>query len=150
MQKNTRRGLIAASAGGLLVLALFTWRSAPHFVLNRTVRSVALRLVQVELLSRSTGSDYQVDFQQDRYRVQVFDKHTDNWIIQRQVRFPSGISCAPDVFVYRFSRGKMVEFRYRDREAKVPRSVILDFHSSRSERIRALIFYRQGDWKVLR
>ncbi len=150
MRKNRRMGLIAAVTAVLLILALLIWNSASHFVLNRTVRSVALRLAQIELLSRSTGSDFQVDFQHDRYRVQVFDKHTDSWIIQRQILFPSGISCGPDVFVYRFSRGKMVEILYRDRDAKVPRSVILDFHSLRTERIRSLIFYRQGDWKVLR
>jgi hypothetical protein len=150
MRKNARMALISGTSGVLLVLALFIWRLAPHFVLNRTVRSVALRLVQIELLSRSTGSDFQVDFLHDRYRVQVFDKNTDDWIIQRQIRFPYGITCGPDVFIYRFSRGKMVEFLYRDRDGKVPRSVILDFFSLRSERVRSLIFYRQGDWKVLR
>lgn len=142
--------LISGAAGVLLVLALISWILAPQFVLNRTVRAVALRLAQIELLSRSTRSDYQVDFLQDRYRVQVFDKNTGDWIIQRQIRFPSGITCGPDAFVYRFSRGKMVEFLYRDRDVKVPRSVILDFYSLRSERVRSLIFYRQGDWKVLR
>ena len=61
----------------LIVFGYFFLHS--QYTLNKTVREVAMRLVQVEILSRNTGADFKVRFYEDRYRVEVHNRETGEW-----------------------------------------------------------------------
>jgi len=108
-----------------------------------------MRLVQIEILSSKTAVDYKVSFYKDHYEVKVYNKINDLWEIYIQDGYPKGVSAEPLPVEFYFSRGRFRDYQFKDRNRKTPKSMIIYFSYKGSEKKRALIFFKDDDWKVL-
>ena len=117
--------------------------------LNRTIRHVALRLVQIERLSQTTGVDYRVRFLPDALEVEVFDPEARGWRPYLHKPYSRGIRCAEPAFTFVFSRGFFKSFDAGDEGGRPPRYVIVEFSGPGLSRKGRIMFHRKGDWRVL-
>jgi len=117
--------------------------------LNRTIRHVALRLVQLERLSQTTGVDYRVRFLPDALEVEVFDPEARGWRPYLLKPYPRGIRCAEPGFAFVFSRGFFRSFDADVEGGRPPRYVIVEFSVPGLSRKGRIMFHRKGDWRVL-
>lgn len=117
--------------------------------LNRTVRNVALRLVQIERLSRTTGVDYRVVFHADALEVEVFDPESNGWRFELRKPYTGKSRCAEPGFAFVFSRGFFRSFDAGGEDRRPPRYVIVEFSYPGLSRKGRIMFHRKGDWRVL-
>jgi hypothetical protein len=108
-----------------------------------------MRLVQVEILSRTTAVDYKVEFSRDFYIVKVHNRSKAQWEVYKKDSYSSGISTEPLDIEFYFTRGRFRGYEFKNREGKVPKSVIIYFQKQNSDKKKSIIFFRDGDWKVL-
>jgi len=133
----------------LLILGITFIFLSNNYLLNRTVREISMRLVQIEILSSKTAVDYKVSFYKDHYEVKVYNNINDLWEIYTRDFYPKGIITDSLPVEFYFSRGRFREYQFKDRNRKTPKSMILYFSYKGSEKKRALIFFKDNDWKVL-
>jgi len=119
------------------------------YLLNKTVREVALRMVQLEVISRTRAVDYKVIFERDHYYIQVFDLDKKEWLPYLKSSYRGRVLNRQSKFEFIFSRGYLREYRVRDKGRKLPRYVVVEFYLPSSSKKKSLIFYKKGDWKVL-
>jgi hypothetical protein len=119
------------------------------YLLNKTVRGIALRLTQVSLLSRTTAVDYKVVLKENHYIVDVFDKDSEDWRRYLTRSYHKGVTCQPKNAEFIFSRGMLREFKLPQMHRKVPKYIVINFYWVNTSRKRGIIFYRKGDWRVL-
>jgi hypothetical protein len=119
------------------------------YLLNKTIREVALRMVQLEVLSRTRAVDYKVVFERGHYFIQVFDSDKKEWLPYLKASYRGRVLNRQSKFEFIFSRGSLREYRVRDKGRKLPRYVVVEFFLPGSSKKKSLIFYKKGDWKVL-
>lgn len=119
------------------------------YVLNRQIREIALKFVQLEVLSRTRGVDFKAIFLEDHYLIQVKDRSSGKWKDFSSAKFSGGILCRPHGIEFIFSRGAFREFKFVEKKQKTPRYVILDLYLPEPSKKKGIIFYREGDWRVL-
>lgn len=136
--------------GGALaaVIVIFFLRHQ-DFQLNRTIRNIALRLVQIEVLSRTTAVDYKVLFESEGYSIEIFDREAGTWKPYLAAKYPRSIRSKASEFEFVFSRGFFREYLRREGEGRGPKYIIIDIYLPETTKKRSLIFYRDGDWRVL-
>ena len=144
--KLWQRILMAGVMAAVIVIFFLRYQD---FQLNRTVRNIALRLVQIEVLSRTTAVDYKVLFESEGYSIEIFDRETGAWKSYLAAKYPGGICSRASEFEFIFSRGLFREFRPREGEGRGPKYIIIDILLPETTKKRSLIFYRDGDWRVL-
>jgi len=120
-----------------------------EYPLNKTVREVALRMVQLEVVSRTRAVDYKVVFERDHYYIQVFDLDKKEWLPYLKYSYRGRVLNRQSKFEFIFSRGTLREYRARNKGRKLPRYVVVEFYLPSSSKKKSLIFYKKGDWKVL-
>ncbi len=133
----------------MLVLATAYLLRLQDYRLNRTVRNVALRLVQVETLSRTTRVDYRLVFWNNICRVDVFDPSSNRWQPNADTIYGKGVLSQPLGLEVVFSQGRFKEFRLGEGKGKLPKYLIVEFFVAGTERKRGIIFYQDGNWRVL-
>lgn len=133
----------------LLSTTIFLLRQE-EYRLNRTVRNVALRLVQVETLSRTTRVDYRLRFWNNVCKVERFDRSTGLWMPYVDTPYSRGIVSQPLGLQVIFSQGHFREYRLEGGPGKTPRYVIVEFKVSGTDVKRGIIFYQDGSWRVLK
>ena len=120
-----------------------------EYRLNRTVRNVALRLVQVETLSRTTRADYRLVFWNNTCRVDVFDLSSNRWQPHADTSYSRGVLSRPLGLEVVFSQGRFKEYRQGEGKGKSPKYLIIEFYVAGTEKKRGIIFYQDGNWRVL-
>ncbi len=120
-----------------------------NYLLNKTVREISLRLVQIQRLSRTRQTDYKVVFCRDHYFIDYFDKDEESWKRHIISKYQDGVLSELDRFELTFSKGRSKDFRLKEQEGKIFKYVIINFYRPKSPKKRAFIFYKDGDWKVL-
>jgi len=119
------------------------------YLLNKTVREVALRMVQLEVISRTRAVNYKVIFERDHYYIQVFDLDKKEWLPYLKSGYRGRVLNRQSKFEFIFSQGSLREYRVRDKGRMLPRYVVVEFYFPGSSKKKSLIFYKKGDWKVL-
>jgi hypothetical protein len=117
--------------------------------LNRTVRNVALRLVQMGTLSRTTRVDYRLVFWNNRCVVEYFDRESGRWHPHAASSYHRGVVSAPAGVRILFSGGRFKEYTLPGKRGRIPRYLILEFRIPGTPKKRGIIFYRDGDWRIL-
>jgi len=133
-----------------LLLATVFFLRPQEYRLNRTVRNVALRLVQVETLSRTTRVDYRLVFWNNTCRVDVFDRGSNRWKPYADTAYSKGVLSQPVGLEVVFSQGRFKEYRLDEGKGKSPKYLIVDFLVAGTEKKRGIIFYQNGNWRVLK
>jgi len=128
-----------------VVIAFF----GENYHLNKTVREISLRLVQIRRLSRTREIDYKVVFCKEHYFIDYFDKDEESWKRHIKSKYHNGVLSELDRVELIFSKGRFKDYRLKEREGKIFKYVIINFYCPKSPKKKAIIFYRQGDWKVL-
>lgn len=130
-------------------LALFFLRFGTYR-LNRTVREVDLRLIQISTLSRTTSADFRVIFT-ERYMVaDTFDEDLRNWQKYKEWPYLKGITCGLQGWAFFFSNGTLREYQSSSWPGKAPKHIIVEFMLKSSSKKKGVIFNRDGQWRVLR
>ena len=119
------------------------------YALNRAVRELAFRMVQLETLSRTTRTDYRVRFDAGIYTLSSWERESETWQPYLSEGYYKGIECADLDFDIVFSGGRFHEIRYRNGQKKPPKYLIVELRSARSGKTKGIIFYRDKDWRVL-
>jgi hypothetical protein len=133
----------------VLLLATVYLLRLQEYRLNRTVRYVALRIVQVETLSRTTRVDYRLVFWNNTCRVDVFDRGTNRWKPYVDTAYSKGILSQPVGLEIVFSQGRFKEYRLGEGKGKPPKYFIVEFLVAGTDKKRGIIFYQDGNWRVL-
>lgn len=120
------------------------------YLLNKTTREVSLRMIQVGVFSRTRAVDFKVIFERDYYYIQVYDKDIKDWQHYLRCRYRGGVLNRQTSFDFIFSRGTFSEYHFKESKRKVPSYVVVEFYYPDSGKKRSIIFYRKGDWRVLR
>lgn len=149
MHKTRQRNLAWGVIGLVIITALAVQIIRKDYALNRTLRNINLRLVQIQQLSRTTATPFQVELRQNSYVIRVFNKTTDSWDNYLAAPYPKGVNCDSNPFVFLFSHGRLQEIQSKDKTIRVLRSVMLKFQTSHSRRTRTIIFHQKGEWRVL-
>lgn len=149
MQKIPKRVLIIGSVGLAILAILGVQILRKDYSLNRTLRNINLKLVQIQHLSRTTAAPFQVQFLQNSYVIQVRNKTTNEWEDYHTEPYPDGITCEKNPFIFLFQKGRLQEIQSLDKSIRILRSVVLRFYTSASSRTRAIIFHQKGEWRVL-
>ncbi len=132
---------------GIAALPYLTLRNT--YALNRAVREITFRMVQLETLSRTTRTDYRIRFDTGIYSLASWEKDSETWQPYLSEGYYKGIECAAVDFDIVFSRGRFHEIRYRAGQRKPPRYLIVELFSPRTQKKKGIIFYRDKDWRVL-
>lgn len=141
MLKKLAPVILVLSLTGILFL-----QQKPYH-LNRTLRETAMRLIQVSVLSRTTGLEYRVEFKKYTYTVATRDHKNGDWETDSVYTLKKGIQCSlPGLRLY-FVRGRFAGYEING--DKGPRYILLHYSYPDSERKRSLIFYRSGDWRTI-
>ncbi len=148
-----RKKFLRVRALGIIILIFAVLLSfiflRKDYFLNKTVREVALRMVQLEVLSRTRAVDYKVVFELDHYLIQVFDSDKNEWLPYLKASYRGRVLNRQSKFEFIFSQGSLREYGLRDKGQKLPRYVVVEFYFPGSSKKKSLIFYKKGDWKVL-
>ena len=120
-----------------------------NYPLNKTIREISLRLVQIQRLSRTRGIDYRVVFCKDHYIIDSFDKKEESWKRYHTSTYRNGVLSEWDGLELIFSKGRLKDYRLKDQEEKALKYVIINFYRPHSRNKKGIIFYRKGDWKAL-
>ncbi len=142
------RPLLGISLVVLLLATAYLLR-LQEYRLNRTVRNVALRLVQVETLSRTTRVDYRLVFWNNVCRVDVFDRSSNRWKPYSDTAYCKGVLSQPVGLEVIFSQGRFKEYRLGEGKGRSPKYLIIEFFVAGTEKKRGIIFYQDGNWRVL-
>lgn len=133
----------------LLLLALGITFLKENYLLNRAVREVALKLTQVEVLSRTTEFEYRAVFSEDHLQIDFFNKETQDWKNFMRHVYSSSVSAHSGEEMFLFARGAFRQFLSKKEDKGVPpRYVSVDFHFPGSGKKKSIIFFRKGDWRV--
>lgn len=144
--RTTHAVLLCLLLGIAALLYMTRWNS---YTLNRAVREIAFRMVQLETLSRTTRTDYRIRFETDIYTLSTWEKESETWQPYLSEGYYKGMECATVDFDIVFSEGRFHEMRYRAGQKKPPRYLIVELQSPKSRKTRRIIFYRDKDWRVL-
>jgi hypothetical protein len=117
--------------------------------LNRALRSVALRVLQVETLSRTRRQVYRMEFWNNRCLVDFFDQEAGRWQRERDIAFPPGVMTPGTGTKLFFSRGRLERFEGEVRRGQKARYLLLELRVPGTSKTRSLIFYEDGDWRIL-
>ena len=128
-----------------VVIAFF----GEYYPLNKTLREISLRLVQIRRLSRTREIDYMVVFCKDHYFIDYFDKDEESWKSYIKLKYHNGVLSEWDGVELIFSKGRFKDYRVKEQEGKIFKYVIINFYCPKLPKKKAIIFYRKGDWKVL-
>jgi hypothetical protein len=120
-----------------------------NYLLNKTVRQISLRLVQIQRLSRTRQIDYKVVFCREHYFIDHFDKDEESWERYTKSKYHNGVLSELDGVELIFSKGRLKDYRLKEQDGKIFKYVIINFYRPKSPKKKAIIFYRTGDWKVL-
>jgi hypothetical protein len=145
-QKFTRTLWLIPVALFLSVAIAFFGNNYP---LNKTIREISLRLIQIQRLSRTRQIDYKVVFCKEHYIIDSFDKKEEKWKIYNTSKYRNGVLSEWDGLELIFSNGRLRDYRLIDQEEEILRYVIIHFYRPKSTQKKAIIFYRKGNWKVL-
>jgi hypothetical protein len=129
-----------------LLAGVFLLQEKPYY-LNRTLRETALRLIQVSVLSRTTGLEYRIEFNERGYSVARTAPESGDWETESAVVFGRGIQCSPAGLRCYFIRGRFAG--YEINETKGPRYILLHLKYPHKDMRRSLIFFRKGDWRAI-
>lgn len=148
MKKTSLKIFIPAFLILLLTSFLFIlqWN---HYLLNRTVRNVSLRIVQLEILSKRTSINYKIKFTENRYEVNIYNAIKNEWESYIQGTYPRGVTAAPFPLELYFSKGRLIKYQYKNRSSNIRKSVTIYFSHRDVDERRAIIFYKNDSWKVL-
>lgn len=131
------------------MITIFSFRN--NYLLNRTLTEIALRLTQIEILSRTTGIDYKLVFLEDRYAIDNFDNNTGKWCNLMEKKYLGRVSCSKEVdkIEFIFSQGKFWKYQSIKNKDYKSQYIIIEFSDSKAQKKRRIIFYKKGSWKVL-
>jgi hypothetical protein len=147
LRKNKLRALLLAVAAAALLFGLGALRGR-DFRLNRSVRNVALRLVQIERLSQTTGVEYRLRFLPSALEIEVFDPESGGWKPFMSKGYSGKTRCLAPEGAFVFSRGFFSRFEKNGKSTR-RRSVIVEFTYPGLDRKGRILFHRKGDWRVL-
>lgn len=117
--------------------------------LNRTVRSVALRVLQVETLSRTRRQVYRMEFWNNRFLVDYYDQEAGRWQRERDITFPPGVMTPAVGTRLFFSNGRLERFEGDVRRGQKSRYLLLELRVPGTSKARSMIFYEGGDWRIV-
>jgi hypothetical protein len=117
--------------------------------LNRTLRSVALRVLQVETLSRTRQQVYRMEFWNNRFLVDFYDEAAGRWERERDIAFPPEVMTPGVGTRLFFSRGRLERFEGDVRRGQKARYLLLELRVPGTAKVRSLIFYEGGDWRIV-
>ncbi|MBN2246518.1 MAG: hypothetical protein JW755_11810 [Candidatus Aminicenantes bacterium] len=133
----------------IIILVFLYFLRIQDFRLNRTIRTIALKLVQMEKLSQTTAVIYRIEFFDDGYRIDHFSQEEQVWNPFIEGKYCKGVACHTTGWFFYFVRGYFREYSQEGTTAKTPRFLIVEFFISGTQKTRKLIFYRDEDWRVL-
>jgi hypothetical protein len=120
-----------------------------NYLLNKTVREISLRLVQIRRLSRTRNIDYKVVIGREQYNIDYLDIDDMSWKRYIQSKYRNGVLGELDGAELIFSKGRFKGYRWKGRETEFSDYIIMNFYSPKSQKKKAIILYRNGDWKAL-
>ncbi|MFO7865761.1 MAG: hypothetical protein R6V02_02965 [Candidatus Aminicenantes bacterium] len=129
----------------ILSAAGIFWMNRENYYLNRTVREITLRLIQVSIRSRTTEVEYRVHFHENGYLIEVKDTDSENWEMESGYDLRTGIRSHPGGLRCYFVRGRFVGYDINGKRG--PRYVLLHFKHNDNPLKRSLIFFRRGEWR---
>jgi len=147
-RKKTRLVLF----GILIILVVFVilyFFRLQDFRLNRTLRTIALKLVQIEKLSQTTAVIYRIEFFDDFYRIDFLSPDDKEWTPFIQDEYCHDVSCRTTGWLFYFVRGYFREYSQEGKRAKNPPYLIVEFYVPGTQKTKKLIFYRDKDWRIL-
>jgi hypothetical protein len=148
MKKTSLKIFIPAFLVLLLASFLFIlqWN---QYLLNRTVRNISLRIVQLEILSKRTSINYKIKFAENRYEVKIYNTMKNEWETYVQETYLKGVTAAPFPLELYFSKGRLIKYQYKNFSSNIRKSVTIYFSHRDVDERRAIIFYKNDNWKVL-
>jgi hypothetical protein len=123
--------------------------SGKNYNLNKTVREITLRLIQIRRLSRTRAVDYRLEFHAKYFSIDYFDAAESRWKKYSQSRYRHRIKCELDGATLILSKGRLQKFGLKGQKELFPEYMIVYFVSQKSKKRKALIFYKKGNWKVI-
>ncbi len=120
-----------------------------EYLLNRSVRETALRLLQISRLSRTTDTDYKMIFSKYRLEVYRYEKELKTWQRHLEIPYEKGVESDAPNWEFVFSEGRCTGYRSMKGARKVPKYTMVSFHHESSSRKKEIIFFKDGSWKVL-
>lgn len=130
-------------------LASLIWMRHQEYRLNRTVRTIALRVVQLETLSRTTRVDYRMVFWNNRCVIDRFDRRTQKWSWYQNTPYARKVFSQPSGYELIFSEGQLQEYSAPGSKSITKRNLIVEFFIPGTPLKHAMIFYADGNWRVL-
>ncbi len=134
----------------VISLIILVYLRNQTYSLNRAVREVALRIVQIETISRTTRKDFKITFEEKHYIIESLDRENGIWEHYLTASYYAGIVCQPNSFEFVFSRGRFHEYKYKNDNRKVPKYLIQEFFILDRVKKKGIIFYRNQDWRVIK
>lgn len=132
-----------------LILFLFL-ANRNNYLLNKAVRLVSLRLSQFEKISLLRRQDCKFEFKQDCYLVSFFSHQKKAWEIFARHRYPNDIIPSPEGLEIFLVRGRITSFKLKGKHIDLKSYLILNFHHPKMPaKKKGIIFYREGEWRVL-
>jgi len=117
--------------------------------LNRTLRSVALRVIQVETLSRTRRQVYRLEFWNNRCLVEYYDQESGRWLRERDIPFPKGVMTPAAGTRLFFSGGRLERFEGEVKRGRKSPYLLLEFRIPGTSKSRSMIFFQDGNWRIL-
>lgn len=147
-RKKTKIVLLGVIILIAILVVLYFFR-LQDFRLNRTLRTIALKLVQIEKLSQTSSVIYRVEFFDDFYRIDFLSENDEEWTPFIQDEYAHGVFCRTSGWLFYFVRGFFREYLQEGKTAKNPPYLIVEFYVPGTQKTKKLIFYRDKDWRIL-
>ena len=147
-RKKTKLALFGVIILIAILVVLYFFR-LQDFRLNRTLRTIALKLVQIEKLSQTSSVIYRVEFFDNFYHIDFLSENDEEWTLFIQDEYAHSVFCRTTGWRFYFIRGFFREYSQEGKTDKNPPYLIVEFFVSGTQKTKKLIFYRDKDWRIL-
>ena len=147
-RKKTKLALFGMVVLVAVLVALYFIR-LQDFRLNRTLRTISLKLVQIEKLSQTSAVIYRIEFFNDFYRIDFLSPDDEEWTLFVQDKYSQGVFCRTTGWLFYFVRGFFKDYTQEGKTVKNPPYLIVEFFVPGTQKTKKLIFYRDKDWRIL-
>jgi hypothetical protein len=136
----------------LVFVAAFFFISKEHYLLNKIVRIVDMRLFQFQRYSDKTNESYKFHFFNDSLSIYSYEIEKEEWKVYLNYSYPKGISSDLNNFEVIFHNGKLISLNLEGTGKILQSYFILYFYPKKNkESKKGIIFYTgTGEWRVLK
>jgi hypothetical protein len=122
-----------------------------HYLLNKNVRLVFLRIVKYKEYSLHRGLTYRLQFNRDDYRLTVREPRPDpSWRVVAVHPYEGSVEPESPGLILTIHRGKVVQYQFEDKREILKPYVILYFHPRNKPSLRrGIMFNESGAWRAL-